>query len=160
MALTDLGQMGLDDDTLTLPIHGKNYVFKSVSARFGRAFRKAASTGQMDRELLPDDPNADEYRYLFGDQYDAMLDVLSDPEWAHVTATLAAWVMVGRSWAEMVWERKVPEPKAPAGAGSSAGAPAKTASTSGTSTKTARPSSRKKKRPRASGGARSSPTST
>ncbi|MCF2531752.1 DUF7426 family protein [Yinghuangia soli] len=161
MALTDLSGIGLDDETLELPIHGETYAFKAVGARFGRAFRKAATSGVMDRELLPDDPNSDEYRHLFGDQYATMLDLLSDPEWQHVTNTLAAWILGGRTYAEQVWERAVPERTAPA-AGSSAGARStKTASTSGTSTAKAtsrRPA--KKAAARASGGRTSSSTKT
>lgn len=148
MPLTDLTQMDLPGETITLPIGGKQVVFRAPSAWFYRAMSMARTTGKLDAEVLPDDRDADEYRHLLGEHYDEM-SRLSGPQWSHLVLTLTAWVIYGEKAAEWVWENRAPGRAAPAGTGgSSAGAPARTASTSGTSTTTA-PRSRKKRRRRA-----------
>jgi len=147
MALQDLSELGLDDETLPLPIHGTVYEIRMVGARLGRALTKAATTGALDREILGDDRGADEYRLLLGEHYDTLLGTLTQTEWEHVCHTVVMWVIGGRDVAERVWAR---DPRAaPATDGnSSAGAPARTASTSTTSTPTARPRQRSNRRRR------------
>jgi len=136
VALTDLSRLELDDESFTLPINGREVRFVSPPARLGRALRKALETGALDRELLPDDRESDEYKLLFGEHYTRLLDELNDRHWEHVVNTVVAWTLFGAEHAERVWEGRLPNQMArrTRGTAGSAGEPStKTANTSGTS---------------------------
>lgn len=116
MAFRDLGEF-LEEQTLTLPIRGKEYTFPPISGRrwlklqrlgpeIGRAV-KAEVSGQeydIDAELVTDEDEQALLNDLCGDQLKAMLDDgVTGGELKLVLATLIVFHLMDRKAAEAVW---------------------------------------------------------
>ncbi|MFF0894741.1 hypothetical protein [Streptomyces sp. NPDC003278] len=109
MAFQQLGE--LLDDSLTLPVGGKNYRVPPPSAATGlrvqaimQAAAVAADGGQIDEAVLRDAAERDMYLDVLGDAHGEMVaDGVSWPTLKHCAITAMVWIVQNREAAERFW---------------------------------------------------------
>ncbi|MGI5252772.1 DUF7426 family protein [Actinacidiphila glaucinigra] len=99
------------DDTLTLPIKGREYVVEAPSAEIGlrtqalvQAAAIAADGGRTNERILADAAERDMYADLLGDTHARMIaDGVKWPALKHAALTTMVWVVQDREAAERYW---------------------------------------------------------
>lgn len=171
-----------EDDSLTLPISGREYVFRADLLPFGRALeiqklreetarsmraRAAGDDFEPSPEFVEDMSTFDERRLyldLIGETMRAQL-IADEVPWStvlHIGATLLSWHMYGKQIALRVWTRgKLEEGDSRPPAKASGTSKARTTSRSGSTKKTPRkPKPGSRGATTSNGGSSSKPTST
>ncbi|MYX36724.1 MULTISPECIES: hypothetical protein [unclassified Streptomyces] len=99
------------DETLTLPIKGREYVIEAPSAEVGlrtqaivQAAAIAADGGRANERVLADAAERDMYADLLGPAYEQMIaDGVKWPRLKHAALTAMVWVVQSREQAERYW---------------------------------------------------------
>ncbi len=119
MAFKDLDEFF--DDTLRLPVGGKEYVVPPPSAETGLFCQRLMEAGidavngqSIDAAQLDDAGEKDMYKRVLGGVYDELMaDGVSWPKIKHCGITAFLWIAGDKDTAEKYWERDPEAQEAP-----------------------------------------------